>query len=302
MRSEQETLPIGTIIQNHQEYLYIIEALLGRGGFSTIYLVREVQGQQRFFALKEIIGPDRQTREQLVFEADLLERLHHRSLLHIYQIFENSERNRIYMLMDYIEGKNLESLRRKQPEQRFSLALSLALITPIVDTITYLHAQKPPIIHRDIKPSNIIVPPGIGNTVLVDFGLAKAHNKQKTRQRARYGTPGYAAPEQYTSGTDERTDIYAIAATLYTLITGQIPTDALKRNLLTHDADPLIPAHHFSLAISPALSQVIARAMHLRIEERYTSIEAFWEALSMTIIQPPDNQPRTATLYSVPRH
>jgi serine/threonine protein kinase len=84
-------------------------------------------------------------------------------------------------------------------------------------------------VHRDIKPSNIIVPARGGEAVLVDFGLAKEYVIDNTTTLIRHGSPGYAAPEQYGSGTSPQTDIYGLAATLYTLLTGTVPIDAITR-------------------------------------------------------------------------
>ncbi|GER87679.1 hypothetical protein KDW_18410 [Dictyobacter vulcani] len=286
MLQEPLTLPVGTTIQDSEGERYVIEDLLGQGGFSAVYLVRERRSKQNYYALKEIIDPDDQEREQLTFEAGLLRRLAHRSLPNVYQVFEDTELNRIYMLMDYVQGRDLEQLRRDQPEKRFSLALTLTLLTPIVDALTYLHAQKTPIIHRDIKPSNIIVPMGKGEAVLVDFGLAKEYVEDKTTSVFRFGTPGYAAPEQYGQGTNIRTDIYALGATIYTLLTGKVPTDALTRTMGQPKTDPLVPAHQICDAVSGNVSTVIEKAMSLKVEDRFENVEEFWQALSISLVQP----------------
>ncbi|GCE04677.1 serine/threonine protein kinase [Dictyobacter aurantiacus] len=286
MLQDQLTLPLGAIIQDSEGGRYLIEDLLGQGGFSAVYLVRERRARQTRYALKEVIDPDHHERSQLSFEAGLLRRLSHRALPRVYQVFEDTQLNRIYMLMDYIQGKDLEQLRREQPEKRFSLALTLTLLNPIVDALTYLHTREAPIIHRDIKPSNIIIPINTGEAMLVDFGLAKEYVEDKTTSVFRYGTPGYAAPEQYGQGTNIRTDIYALGATIYTLLTGKVPTDALTRTMEQTQVDPLKSAHTICPSISPNISNVIAKAMSLRIEDRYASIEAFWQALSIAVVAP----------------
>lgn len=182
--------------------------------------------------------------------------------------------------MDYITGKNLESLLQEQPTRRFSLPFVIRIMAPIVDAINYLHTQNPPIIHRDIKPPNIIVPLHSADALLVDFGLAKEDENDKTTNVFRYGTPGYAAPEQYGQGTDIRTDVYGLAATIYTLLTGIVPSDALTRSINnpTVTGDTLKCIHQMSEEIPPVVSKVIVRAMALRKEDRFDSIEAFWQA------------------------
>src|SRR5438445_12582237 len=97
-----------------------------------------------------------------------------------------------------------------------------------MDAITYLHKQHPPVLHRDIKPSNIIVPAG-GPPVLVDFGIAKEYEPDSTTTTVRRCSPGYGAPEQYSSGTNNRTDIYGLGATFYVLLSGIVPADAFNR-------------------------------------------------------------------------
>lgn len=129
--------------------------------------------------------------------------------------------------MDYVAGPNLELLRLQQADKRFPLAQVVQIMGPIVGALAYLHTQKPPIIHRDVKPSNIIVPISGESAVLVDFGIAKEYDQDSTTTAVRHCSPGYGAPEQYTSGTSAQTDIYGVAATLYTLLTGVIPIDAL---------------------------------------------------------------------------
>ncbi len=285
MLQEQTTLPNGAIIQDHQGESYVVEALLGRGGFSGVYRVRDRRMKQKVFALKEIIDPKPQERRNLAFEAELLMRLNHSSLPHVYQVFENVKLNRIFTLMDYIEGKDLETLRREQPELRFPLTLALMLMAPIIEAVSYLHKQQPPVVHRDIKPANIIVPTGGDDAFLVDFGLAKEFVEDKTTGAFRYGTPGYAAPEQYGRGTNLRTDIYALAATLYTLLTGVVPVDALTRSINSLGSDPLKRAHEVCPAIPEAVAVVIERAMSLRHEDRFPNVDEFWQALCIAAVQ-----------------
>ncbi len=296
MLQEQLTLPVGTILQDHGGNCYIVDRVLGKGGFSAVYLVKQQNDQQKTLALKEVISPTKQQRVQLAFEAELLRRLEHNALPHVYQIFEDANLNRVYMLMDYVQGKDLEVLRREQPDSRFSVAFSLTLMAPIFNAISYLHSQDIPIVHRDIKPSNIIVPNGTTSAVLVDFGLAKEFVENRTTSAFRYGTPGYAAPEQYNEGTNLRTDIYALGATLYTLLTGQIPPDALKRSIELRVKDPLQLAHSICPSISPSISHVLNTSMNLRSDERYMSVDEFWDELDKAANQPDE----TLKMRSIP--
>src|SRR5437763_71952 len=116
MQQEETTLPVGTDIRNPSGDHYVIEGLLGMGGFGAVYLVSDRRIKERLFALKEVIDPKKRDRELFIFEAEILKRLDHRTLPHVYQIFEDDKSKRVYMLMDYIEGQNLENLRKEQPE------------------------------------------------------------------------------------------------------------------------------------------------------------------------------------------
>jgi serine/threonine protein kinase len=189
VQREDITLPIGTVIRDDHDACYVIEEVLGTGGFSAVYKVRD-RRTQRLYAMKELINPGREDKRKITVEADLLMRLQHPSLPRVYSTFEQPSLKRLYLLMDYIEGKTLEMLRQEQPEKRFPLAFVLSVIEPVVNAIGYLHAQQPPVVHRDIKPSNIIVPNNAAGALLVDFGLAKEHVDDNTTSVFRYGTSG----------------------------------------------------------------------------------------------------------------
>lgn len=280
MLQEHMTLQPGTIVRDDADGEgYIIEEILGTGGFSAVYRVKDEHTKQQVYALKELINPDREDKRKFKLEAELLMRLHHPSLPHVFRFFEEEATRRVYLLMDYIEGKNLEHLRMEQDEQHFSVAAMFTLMDPIVQAINYLHAQKVPIVHRDIKPSNIIVPTRSGVALLVDFGLAKEHSEDRTTNVFRYGTPGYAAPEQYRHGTNTRTDIYGLAATIYTLLTGEVPVDALTRTLSLPEGDPLLRADMANPEVPASVAFVIEHAMGLRLESRYETVNDFWSAL-----------------------
>ncbi len=285
MQQVQPALPIGSIVGER----YQIEKLLGKGGFGAVYLVRDLRVGQNVFALKEISDPNQRERRHFTMEAELLRRLDHPSLPRVYRVFDEPSQGRAYMLMDYIEGTNLEKLRRQQPGQRLSLNEALTLIGPIIEAVAYLHAQQPPIIHRDIKPSNIIAPTSGERTMLVDFGIAKEFHQDATTTAIRHASPGYGAPEQYSSGTDQRTDIYGLGATLYTLLTGTVPTDAFFRmtQQMGKGQDPLLPVRQLAPNIPEYVSAAIARAMALESDERFATVEEFWQALQLDTFPTP---------------
>jgi eukaryotic-like serine/threonine-protein kinase len=277
MHQIHETLSAGAFIRDR----YLVIDLLGKGGFSAVYLVQDQQRDDSFFALKEAIATDKHAREQFTFECAVLERLVHPSLPRVHAVFENEAHDRLYMLMDYVEGPNLKTLSDIHPEKRFSLPVIIAILAPIVDAIEYLHQQYPPIIHRDIKPANIIVPVVEGKSILVDFGIAKEYDEDRTTNAVRYGSPGYGAPEHYMTGTNTRTDIYGLGATLYTLLTGDVPPDALKRmtELSTQNPDPLRPASELAPSVPLPVSRAIQRAMSINMMQRFATVQEFWQAV-----------------------
>src|SRR5207245_3644332 len=128
---EQTILPVGATISHPAGDRYVIERLLGRGGFGAVYLVRDRHVKQRLFALKEVIDPSRRDHERFIFEAEVLKRLNHRALPHVYYVFAYEKLKRVYMLMDYIEGQDLGVLLKEEPGQCFSLPLVMTIRAPV---------------------------------------------------------------------------------------------------------------------------------------------------------------------------
>ncbi|MGZ3625107.1 MAG: serine/threonine protein kinase, partial [Ktedonobacteraceae bacterium] len=116
--------------------------------------------------------------------------------------------------------------------------------------------------------------------VLVDFGLAKEYIEDNTTTIIRHGSPGFAAPEQYGSGTNPRTDMYGLGATLYTLLTGTIPADAITRVTASKGIDPLVPVHLIVPSVSWATAMAIEKAMSISSDDRFDSVEDFWRELN----------------------
>ena len=272
------TLPVGSVIQGR----YVIEALLGQGGFGAVYLVRDQRVRGNLFALKEIIDPDEKDRNRFFFEGEVLKQHDHPALPRVYRVFEQTELQRVYMLMDYIEGPNLEQLRGQRPDSRFSLEQVYSILAPVANVLTYLHSQQPPILHRDIKPANIIIPISGAGTVLVDFGIAKAYDEDTTTTAVRHCSPGYGAPEQYGRGTNIATDIYGLAATCYALLSGVVPIDALTRmtNIGTREFDPLTPLDELVPTLPAHVAHAVHQALAIKSTARFASVTQFWAAFT----------------------
>ncbi|QBD77214.1 serine/threonine protein kinase [Ktedonosporobacter rubrisoli] len=269
---------------------YKVEAFLGGGGFSSVYLVQDLQASRQdaeageaFFALKDLRTEDEHEKARFIFEGEVLRRFSHPALPRLYRVLEDTERRRVFLLLEYIEGPNLETLRRTKPERRLPWQEVRTLLVPVVEAIEYLHGQRPPVIHRDIKPANIIVPQGKRPAVLVDFGIAKEYEMDATTTAIRHCSPGYGAPEQYSGlGTDQRTDIYGLAATCYTLLSGQVPTDAFYRTttLASKREDPLLPLNRAVPNVPEQVSKAISQALAIGQDQRFSTVEDFWQALN----------------------
>lgn len=263
-------LTTGDILQNR----YRIVKLIGQGGFGAVYRAWDVNLNGPC-ALKENLDTSPEAQKQFQLEASLLSRLRHLNLPRVTDHFFLPGQGQ-YLVMDYVEGENLDSLLHKHGHP-FDEAELLPWIEQVCAALEYLHSLNPPIIHRDLKPQNIIVTPE-GTVMLVDFGISKVYDLHKaTSIGGRGATPGYSPPEQYGQGrTDARSDIYGLGATLYTLLTGDSPPDAIERLLQQHS---VIPPHQVNKSVSPAIESVILQAIDLQPTNRFENIAAFRAAL-----------------------
>ena len=274
-------LPAGVTVRDPQGNRFVIEAVLGKGEFGAVYLVRQRENKHNLFALKEVVNPNKIARERFAFENEVLKRLQHEALPRVHHVFENDRLKRVYLLMDYIQGRDLEVLRAERPGQCFPLPLVLVFMAPIVDALMYLHAQDPPIVHRDIKPANIIIPSEGGEAMLVDFGSAKEYVSGSATTSIGHYSHGYAALEHYRTGTNPSTDMYGLGATFYALLTGSAPVDAPSRvvGLLSSGVDPLKSAHLLKPGVPVEVAQALQRAMAISSDDRFESVEQFWQVV-----------------------
>lgn len=270
-------LPVGTVIRGQ----YIVEGLLGRSSSGATYLVRDQHARDvpsNLFVFKEVVEPNKRTRHRLASEGKVFRRLHHIGLPRVHRVLNDDKNNRVYLLMEYIVGQDLETLRQQQSEKLFSWSKALTIMAPIIVVVTYLHCQQPPIIHGDIKPANIVMSKEDFRVVLVDSGMMKACDPDSTTAADRYR---YRALEQYNGNINVRTDMYALGATFYTLVTGKLPPDAPSRlkQVGNEAMDPLEPVNNLVPAIPMSIGKAIDRAMSIDAQHRFSSVEQFWEAL-----------------------
>lgn len=265
-----------TVVQGR----YRIVRKLGRGGMGAVYEAVD-QRLGLTVALKETLSSEVALRKQFEREARLLANLQHPALPRVTDHFV--EGNRAFLVMQYIAGVDLARIIAQQPGP-FPRDQVIAWADQLLDALVYLHSHDRQVIHRDIKPHNLKLT-STDQIALLDFGLAKAQptDTSVTASRGFFGyTRQYAPLEQIEDRrTDSRSDIYALGATLYHLLTGIKPPDALARAsaVINSEADPLEPANQIHPAVGAELAAILSKAMAQRPEERYATAAEFREAL-----------------------
>jgi len=258
---------------------YLIVRQLGRGGMGAVYEALD-QRLGITVALKETLSSEPSMRRQFEHEARLLAGMQHPALPRVSDHFV--EGNRAFLVMQYIGGVDLAKIISQQPGP-FPRDQVVAWADQLLDALIYLHSRDRQVIHRDIKPHNLKLTSN-GQIALLDFGLAKAQpsDASVTASQAFFGyTRHYAPLEQIQDQrTDQRSDIYALGATLYHLLTGIKPPDALVRAsaVVSSQPDPLKRADKIHPAVGPQIGAILQKAMSQRPEDRYADATEFREA------------------------
>jgi serine/threonine-protein kinase len=282
-----ETMPVpiktGTVLRTR----YQVKEIIGQGGAGCIYLSEDLRLEGRLCAVKEVeydlALPEemlQEARDQFQREATVLARLDHPNLPKVSDFF--SIRDRDYLVMDFVPGKDLRQLmiEARQKQAFLPEADVLDWASQLADALKYLHTQETPIVHRDIKPSNLKLTPN-GLVKLVDFGLVKmlAPGEVTITILQGQGTALYTPLEQYggdSGHTDARSDIYAFGATLYHLLTNEPPTNVRDRFL---NPGTLPRVRDINPDVSVRTERAIHWALQLHPEDRPKDIDAFVKAL-----------------------
>jgi serine/threonine protein kinase len=245
----------------------------------ALYLAADTGAFDRKCVVKELLDyydptdPDEAKRAQDRFETEarLLAELSHPGIPRIYSFFSEAGRN--FIVMEYIEGETLErAVTHVDPlglavrARPLSSEAAVRHAIRICRVLEYLADQPIPVVHHDIKPANLIVDRTSGEVRLVDFGTAQTRTRWATQARLDqessnlFGTPGYAAPEQYQNLSEPRSDVYALAATLYHLLTDDDPGEH--------------PFQFPQMASMPSLlADGLARALRPKVQRRSTALE-----------------------------
>lgn len=303
-------LPVGTVLRDR----YQIVSLIGQGGMGAVYLTEDTRLPGRRCAIKEIrLPPDlvagadpsgarQRAREQFRREATVLARLDHPNLPKVSDFFTAAPQlpgdlsgtgmladERDYLVMDYVPGDDLlHIVREARRKARFlPEAQVLAWIEQVCDVLSYLHRQEPPVLHRDVKPANIKLTPE-GDIKLVDFGLVKpmdAPGETTFTGLRGVGSIPYTPLEQYgdfADHTDARSDLYALGATTYHLLTSSEPPSAQE---IFVNPDVLIPPRQMNPDISPATEGAVLAAMGSHPGDRLPTVDA-WRRLLRSVPLP----------------
>ena len=287
-------LPVGHFLCHDQ---YRIGKVLGSpGGFGITYLAWDTRLDNKV-AIKEYLPRHLASRgsgasvrphtkndsadfqfgmEQFLTEAKILARMKHKNIIRVLTYFE--ENGTAYLVMDYLEGENLSEYLTRIGNLNAPDGIQLML--PIIDSLSHIHAQG--FIHRDVKPSNIYLTID-GHTILLDFGAARQALQEKSQSMTSILTPGYAPWEQYHRKGNQGpwTDVYACAAVIYQMLTGQLPVDSQER--LAEDS--LVPPNKINSSIPPAVSQAILHGLMLKPTDRPQTAESLGLELQASIFQ-----------------
>lgn len=277
--AEEGGLAPGTILQQR----YKILGTRAIGGMSIIYRAQDLRFEQasRLCAVKQMhyVDPDPIQRDVTVQyferEANILASLSHPAIPSIYDYF--SEENRLYLVMEYIEGRDLDQIIEESPEplpqeQVIDWALQ------ICDVLSYLHNHEPEsFVFRDLNPRNVMRNQH-GRIVVIDFGIAKVF--QRGQRGTVIGTAGYPPPEQYRGIAEPAGDIYALGATMHHLLTKRDPR--LEPPFTFHEH----PIRSLNPSVSPELDAVVMKALEYDAEKRFATADEFRQALEALLHRP----------------
>jgi serine/threonine protein kinase len=262
----------GKILQER----YRVDRQIGQGGMGAVYIATD----ERFgsmVAIKETLCMDDNYRRAIEREARLLNSLKHNALPRVTDHF--LEENGQFLVMEYIPGEDLCCILDER-EEPFPPEQVLNWADQLLEALEFLHNQENPVIHRDIKPQNLKITPK-GQIILLDFGLAKGNVTgagNQTNAKSIFGySRNYASLEQIQgTGTDPRSDLYSLAATLYHLLTKLPPEDALTRamSVLSKKPDPLIPVNQVRPEVPAGVAAILHKALDLDAAERPESAVA----------------------------
>lgn len=269
-----------SILQNR----YRISKKLGQGGMGAVYLANDTKFGS-LVAVKETLIPDNpECRESFLREANLLNSLRHQALSHVIDYFAYDSEQ--YLVMQYIEGKTLDSVLYTQlnsQKEPLSSEQVVGWVKQILEALDYLHSNKPSVLHQDIKPQNLMLT-ATGKIVLLDFGLARIQVPDTGDYVSMAAcTPPYASWEQLNNdGIDQRSDLFSLAATAYHLLAGELPPNAQLRmfSVVKGESDPLQKLNTVNFRVPEYIAEVLHSALALHKEKRPSTANQMLDMLN----------------------
>jgi serine/threonine protein kinase len=255
---------------------YTIDKELGEGGFGITY--RATDNNKRYVAIKTLNDTVQRRPDFAKFQQDFLNeaiKLAKCTHPHIVRIDEVIQEGALWcMVMEYIDGKDLASLVENQGA--LSEVQALRYIQQIGEALIVVHNNG--FLHRDIKPQNIMLRSGNSQAVLIDFGIARDFTQNLTKTHTQMLADGFAPIEQYDKKAKRGaySDVYALAATLYAILTGEVPTMSPVRAIGTSLVEP----KEINSSISERVNQAIIKGMEIKASDRPQSIEDWLTLLS----------------------
>jgi len=253
---------------------YEIVKLVKSGGMGSVYEAIDRHFEDKC-AVKEMFPKfnsskqEEYVRKRFEEEAKLLRKLHHNNLPRVVDYF--TEKGMYYLVMDFIEGKDLQTILKKEGNPGLPEKNLKEWALQILGVLTYLHSQLPPVIYRDLKPSNIMIRKSDNKAVVIDFGIARTiqTEEQIAKTKTAIGTVGYMSPEQYRGKPVPQSDIYSLGATMYHLLTGKQPIPFTYPSLRKEKPE-----------ISEKTDAVVMKSVKLKPEERFRTAEEMKEAIA----------------------
>jgi serine/threonine protein kinase len=282
-----------TILKQGQ---YRVENPLGQGGFGIAYKAVKIATGETV-AIKEFL-PERSVRQgnQIIWSAaisaqDRQEYIReflqegesiarcspHPHIVKPYEWFE--ENNTGYIILEFVPGKTLDKILKQ--EKKLSESKVKKYFLQIAAALKIAHDQN--LLHRDIKPDNIIITPQ-DEPVLIDFGNTREYIAHKTQNMEAIAAVGYAPPEQFVAYArrSPSMDLYSVCASMYELLTGQLPTSAIERI----QKDELLSPRSLNPSISPQMESILLTGLRMKVEERFQTADELIDALEGNFTNP----------------
>jgi len=273
---------------------YEIKRLIKTGGMGSVYEALDHRFQKSPCAVKEMLSTATKSQktdyliDRFSKEAKILHDLRHPNLPVVKDYFVES--GRYYLVMDYIEGKDLHSVLEGYGKDGVPEELVIIWSRQVLEALHYLHSQIPPVIYRDMKPGNIMLRNSDQRIILIDFGIARTVNPEADTTMTAVGTPAFSPLELFQGRSEPRTDIYSLGATMHCLLTGNVPLNPF----CFESVRSLNPD------VSEELEAIVMKALQMEVGDRYENAAKMLEDLEKISVKYVPSPPSIALAHSPP--